>query len=155
MSSFVLFGGTTWSLSFSSQQWLPNDQPRAARGAGRGKDVWKFGSSSIWAPAMRFFKFSTCLWRTNQCFKLAPRLKRPVDEKNVTWGLALVDQTSRAWSICCKADAHYSCLLGHSAEGEWLQLAPLRMLSLHLRTVGPEGFSWELVQRGGGIEMPG
>ena len=44
--------------------------------------------------------------------------------------------TSRAQ---LEADAHYSCLLGHSAEGEWLQLAPLRMLSLHLRTVGPEG----------------
>eukprot|EP00435_Cladocopium_sp_Y103_P063603 s567_g25.t1 len=45
-------------------------------------------------------------------------------------------RTSRAQ---LEADAHYSCLLGHTAEGPWLQLAPLRMLSLHLRTVGTEG----------------
>ena len=38
-----------------------------------------------------------------------------------------------------EADAHYSCLVGHTAEGPWLQLAPLRMLSIHLRTVGTEG----------------
>lgn len=37
-----------------------------------------------------------------------------------------------------EADTHYSYLLGHAAEGPWLQLAPLRMLSLHLRT-GTEG----------------
>ena len=76
-----------------------------------------------------------------------------MDQDNEYLGLSLVEKINSLEHFC-KADAHYSSLLGHSAEGEWLQLAPLRMLSLHLRTVGTEGFSWELVQRGG-IEMPG
>ncbi|CAJ1379678.1 unnamed protein product [Effrenium voratum] len=33
-----------------------------------------------------------------------------------------------------EADTHYSCLQAHAPEGRWLQLAPLRLLSLHLRT---------------------
>jgi len=35
-----------------------------------------------------------------------------------------------------EADTHVSHVVGHRAEGEWLGVPPLRLLSLHLQTVG-------------------
>eukprot|EP00930_Biecheleria_cincta_P046658 TRINITY_DN32204_c0_g1_i1.p1 TRINITY_DN32204_c0_g1~~TRINITY_DN32204_c0_g1_i1.p1 ORF type:complete len:1167 (-),score=199.65 TRINITY_DN32204_c0_g1_i1:258-3758(-) len=50
--------------------------------------------------------------------------------------LRSTDSTSTAQ---IEADADWRSLQCHKAEGEWLGLAPLRLLSLHVRTVGSEG----------------
>lgn len=51
-----------------------------------------------------------------------------------------------------EADADWRCLQGHKAEGEWLGLAPLRLLSLHVRTVGSEG---QIVAAGAILQVHG
>ncbi|CAE8719657.1 unnamed protein product, partial [Polarella glacialis] len=58
----------------------------------------------------------------------------------------------RTGSSQLEADAHYSALVGHRAEGEWMGLAPLRLMSLHLRTVGSEG---RIVAAGAVLEVQG
>ena len=64
----------------------------------------------------------------------------------------LRESHNRSSTSQLEADAHFNALTGHRAEGEWLGLAPLRMLSLHLQTAGAET---EIVAGGAVLQVQG
>mmetsp|Transcript_155936 Transcript_155936/g.499937 ORF Transcript_155936/g.499937 Transcript_155936/m.499937 type:complete len:1220 (+) Transcript_155936:362-4021(+) len=64
------------------------------------------------------------------------------------------DARSRKSTATVEADVHHTALVAHKAEGEWIGLPPLRVLSLHLTLAG-EGEAQVVVAAGAQLQMHG